>query len=140
MSLCRDLRNVRDKRSALKRRSANLSYRRKYIGVSDVSSAPSPPCIPFSVAHSAPALVKREKHAGALLICVSGYHRGSRHESEPLRPPSKSPIDALTQMTNAPSTWRETRGRSSRRLTRRHKMSNAPSTRLANSRGIIARR
>ena len=35
--------------AALKRRSPNLSYRRKYIGVSDVSSAPSPPCIPFSL-------------------------------------------------------------------------------------------
>ena len=54
-----------------------------------------------------PTAGQREKHARALLICVSGYHRGSRHESEPLRPPSKSPIYALTQMTNAPSTWRE---------------------------------
>ena len=54
-----------------------------------------------------PSAGQREKHAGALLICVSGYHRGSRRETEPLRPPSKSPIDALTQMTNAPSTWRE---------------------------------
>ena len=35
--------------AALKRRSPNLSYRRKYIGVSEVSSAPSPPCIPFSL-------------------------------------------------------------------------------------------
>ena len=129
--------------AALKRRSPNLSYRRKYIGVSDVSSAPSPPCIPFSlllpayvhirrlvalekyivlaskcatlarglavcysagwhirfwpfVSHSAPSRVKGKKHAGVLLICVSGYHRGSRHDSEPLRPPSQSPIDALT--------------------------------------------
>ena len=54
-----------------------------------------------------PTAGQREKHARALLICVSGYHRGSRHESEPLHPPSKSPIYALTQMTNAPSTWRE---------------------------------
>ena len=45
-----------------------------------------------------PSAGQREKHAGALLICVSGYHRGSRHDSEPLRPPSKSPIDALTQI------------------------------------------
>ena len=142
--------------AALKRRSPNLSYRRKYIGVSDVSSAPSPPCIPFSLLLPAyvhirrlvalekyivlackcatlarghgsvcyivpagrsgfshlcrtlgPSAGQREKHARALLVCVSGYHRGSRHESEPLHPPSKSPIYALTQMTNAPSTWRE---------------------------------
>ena len=50
---------------------------------------------------------KGETCASVTHICVSGYHRGSRHESEPLHPPSKSPIYALTQMTNAPSTWRE---------------------------------
>ena len=59
------------------------------------------------LSHTWPTAGQREKHARALLVCVSAYHRGSRHESEPLHPPSKSPIYALTQMTNAPSTWRE---------------------------------
>ena len=45
------------------------------------------------LSHTWPTAGQREKHARALLVCV--------------HPPSKSPIYALTQMTNAPSTWRE---------------------------------
>ena len=50
---------------------------------------------------------KGETCASVTHICVSGYHRGSRLNPKPLHPPFKSPIYALTQMTNAPSTWRE---------------------------------
>ena len=60
------------------------------------------------LSHLAHRWSKGETCASVTRLCVGLSSRQPSCESEPLlHPPSKSPIYALTQMTNAPSTWRE---------------------------------